>query len=41
MRNQIGIEALGCLVADINGDGEVDGADFAYVLGYWGVCSAP
>ena len=23
-------------VEDINGDGEVDGADLAYVLGYWG-----
>ncbi|MCP4833251.1 MAG: hypothetical protein GY895_00665 [Phycisphaera sp.] len=22
------------------GNGEVDGADFAYVLGYWGICSA-
>ncbi len=41
LRDQIGVEALGCVVADINGDGEVDGADFAYILGYWGVCSAP
>jgi predicted outer membrane repeat protein len=41
VRDQVGVEALGCLVADINGDGQVDGADFAYVLGYWGLCSAP
>ena len=39
VRNQVGVKALGCLVADI--DGEVDGADFAYILGYWGLCSAP
>ena len=24
-----------------DGDGEVDGADLSYVLGYWGLCSAP
>ena len=41
VRDQIGVDALGCLVADINGDGEVNGADFAYVLGFWGLCSAP
>ena len=41
VRDQIGVDALGCLVADINGDGEVNGADFAYVLGYWGVYTAP
>ena len=34
-------ELLGLCAADIDGDGEVNGADFAYVLGYWGVCSAP
>ena len=27
-------------VGDINGDGEVDGADLAYVLGYWGTDEA-
>ena len=27
--------------APIAGDGEVDGADFASVPGYWGVCAAP
>ena len=27
-------------VGDINGDGEVDGADMAYVLGYWGTDEA-
>ena len=41
VRDRIGVDALGCLVADINGDGQVGGADFAYVLGYWGLCSAP
>ena len=41
VRNQVGVKALGCLVADIDGDGEVDGAVFAYILGYWGLCSAP
>ena len=32
---------LGVCDADINGDGEVNGADLAFVLGYWGLCSAP
>ena len=41
VRDQVGVETLGCLVADINGDGIVNGADFSYVLGYWGLCSAP
>ena len=26
---------------DINGDGEVNGPDLAFVLGDWGACSAP
>ena len=41
VRTQVGVKALGCLVADINGDGQVDGADLSYILGYWGLCSAP
>ena len=41
LRTLIGVDALGCVAADINGDGQVDGADLAYVLGYWGLCSAP
>ena len=41
VRDQVGVKTLGCLVADINGDGIVNGADFSYVLGYWGLCSAP
>ena len=32
---------IGVCDADINGDGEVNGADLAFVLGYWGVCTAP
>ena len=32
---------LGVCDADINGDGEVNRVDLAYVLGYWGLCSAP
>lgn len=32
---------IGVCAADVNGDGTVDGADLAYVLGYWGLCSAP
>ena len=32
---------IGVCDADINGDGEVNGADLAFVLGYWGACSAP
>ena len=32
---------LGVCDADINGDGEVNGADLAFVLGYWGACLAP
>ena len=34
-------EALAICVADIDGDGDVDGSDLAYVLGFWGACSAP
>ncbi len=41
VREEVGLDALGCVVADINGDGNVNGADFAYILGYWGVCTAP
>ena len=41
LRALIGVETLGCVAADINGDGEVNGADLAFVLGYWGLCSAP
>ena len=26
---------------DLDGDGIVNGADLSYVLGYWGLCSAP
>ncbi|MCP4740885.1 MAG: hypothetical protein GY871_01450, partial [Actinomycetales bacterium] len=25
--------------ADINGNGEVNGADMAFILSWWGVCS--
>ena len=32
---------IGLCAADVNGDGTVDGADLAYVPGYWGLCSAP
>ena len=32
---------IGVCDADINGDGEVNGADLAFVLGYWGACLAP
>jgi hypothetical protein len=28
-------------VADIDGDGDVDGSDLAYILSYWGVCDDP
>ena len=38
-RNQVGVEALGCAVADINDDGMVDGADIGAWLVYAGeVC---
>ena len=36
-----GRQPLDMARGDVNGDGKVDGADLAYVLGYWGVCSAP
>ena len=36
LRNQIGVETLGCVGSDINGDGEVNGADLAYILSFWG-----
>ena len=39
LRNQIGVDNLGCVGSDINGDGEVNGADMAFILSWWGVCS--
>ncbi|MDC0429331.1 right-handed parallel beta-helix repeat-containing protein [Phycisphaerales bacterium] len=36
LRNQIGVANLGCAGSDINGDGEVNGADLAYILSFWG-----
>ena len=36
LRNQIGVANLGCVGSDINGDGEVNGADLAYILSFWG-----
>jgi hypothetical protein len=36
LRNQIGVDNLGCTGSDINGDGEVNGADLAYILSLWG-----
>ena len=30
---------IGVCDADINGDGEVSGADLAFILSWWGVCS--
>ena len=36
LRNQIGVETLGCVGSDINGDGTVNGADLAYILSFWG-----
>lgn len=30
------MEALGCVAADINLDGQVDGADLAFILSYFG-----
>ena len=36
LRNQIGVDNLGCVGSDINGDGEVNGADLAYILSFWG-----
>jgi hypothetical protein len=30
---------IGVCDADINGDGEVNGADMAFILSWWGVCS--
>ncbi|MDG2132615.1 MAG: hypothetical protein P8J88_03920 [Phycisphaerales bacterium] len=36
LRNQIGVDNLGCTGSDINGDGTVDGADLAYILSFWG-----
>ena len=39
LRNQIGVANLGCVGSDINGDGEVNGADMAFILSWWGVCS--
>ena len=41
VRSLVGVDNLGCLVADINGDGQVNGADLSYILGYWGVCGTP
>ncbi|MBQ72321.1 MAG: hypothetical protein CMJ67_05390 [Planctomycetaceae bacterium] len=32
---------LGICAADIDGDGIVNGADLAYILGYWGICTTP
>ena len=32
-------DAIGRCAADINGGGEVDGADLAFILSWWGVCS--
>jgi predicted outer membrane repeat protein len=34
-------DQLGICAADIDGDGMVDATDLAYILGYWGGCSAP
>ena len=34
-------ELLGLCAADIDGNGQVDGSDLSYILGYWGVCTAP
>ena len=31
-------EALGICIGDLNGDGEVSGADLTIVLGFWGIC---
>mgnify|MGYP002044776457 CR=1 FL=1 len=36
LRNQIGVDNLGCVGSDINGDGTVNGADLAYILSFWG-----
>ena len=36
LRNQIGVDKLGCVGSDINGDGTVNGADLAYILSFWG-----
>jgi hypothetical protein len=36
VRDQVGVDNLGCVGSDINGDGEVDGADLAYILSFWG-----
>ena len=38
IRDQIGTDALGCVVADVDGDGQVGPIDLAFVLGAWGVC---
>ena len=38
LRNQIGVETLGCVGSDINGDGDVSAQDLALLLGAWGVC---
>ena len=41
LRSLIGVENLGCLVADINGDGIVNGGDLGILLSSWGTCVAP
>ena len=38
MRELIGVDNLGCVAADFNNDGVVNGADLSHLLSAWGPC---